>query len=266
MARKQPVRDFSFSREMIKNDTSTPELLKKYREGAWEAFQKLSLPTNKEEDWRRTSLRGLDFGSLQLPNGTEKQDRSRMLETGVIPENVLKEKTAALITPNGVEISGGADLMKQGIVFSSLAEAAQEHPQLLEKILGKVVRPDEGKFAAAAGAFSDQGLFVYVPKGVEVKDSLFGIVFAPGGGSAYFFHILVYLEEGASLSYVQETLSPPDQDQASLTSENLEVYVGANAKLSVTELQSYGQQVWSFGHKKALVERDGYLEWDIGAL
>jgi Fe-S cluster assembly protein SufD len=51
-----------------------------------------------------------------------------------------------------------------------------------------------------------------------------------------------------------------------LTGEILEIYVGPRANLQVTELQNFGKQVWSFGHKKAKVEGDGKLEWEIGAL
>jgi Fe-S cluster assembly protein SufD len=95
---------------------------------------------------------------------------------------------------------------------------------------------------------------------------VFGILTAPGEASAHFFQTLIYLEEGGSLRYFQETLSPHDQGQRSLTGETLEIFVGPRATLQVTELQNYGKQVWSFGHKKAQVERDGNLAWEIGAL
>ena len=152
------------------------------------------------------------------------------------------------------------------MIFTSIEKAAEDHPEIIKKILGKVISPQEGIFAAATGAFATRGIFIYVPKGVTVEESLFGIAFAGGEGTAHFFHTLIYLEEGASLNYLQETISPFDQKEASLTGENLEIIVGPNAHLKITELQNYNDKTWSFGHKKAQVERDGNLEWEIGAL
>jgi Fe-S cluster assembly protein SufD len=136
----------------------------------------------------------------------------------------------------------------------------------VEKVLGQVVSPAEGKFAALTGAFASQGIFIYVPKDLLVKDPLFGITFAPWEKTAHFFQTLIYLDQGSSLTYIQESLSPEKQSQAALTGENVEVFVGQNARLKLSEVQTYGNQVWSFAHKKALVDQDGFLEWEIGAL
>ena len=266
MARKQLQKGFSFPREMIEESQDLPAVLASYRKQAWEVYQGLPFPTLKDEAWRRTSLVDFDFGSLSLANGrSERQDLTIPLGS-LISAEVLDENPYALLRSSDCQIFHAEDLNKEGVVFTSLSDAAQNHPQLLEKILGKVVSPDEGIFAAAAGAFSREGIFIYVPKGVQVEEPLFGIAAAPGKGTAHFFQTLIYLEEGASLNYLQETLSAADQTGPSLAGENLEIYVGPSAKLQVTELQNYGREVWSFGHKKALVAKDGNLEWEIGAL
>jgi Fe-S cluster assembly protein SufD len=266
MARKQTVRDFSFSAEMISDRDSLPPVLRNYRDQALKAFQDLPLPSLKDEAWRRTSLQGFNFEALQLPESNPDQEDLGRNGFGVIPENAILGKSAAIITPRGVEITRTPELISSGIIFSSLREAAEDHPDLLEKILGQAVSPSDGKFAAVTGAFAEQGLFLYVPKEVVLDQPIFGISFAPGGNTAFFTQYLIYLEEGSSINFLQETISPQEDKDQSLTSENLEIFVGPNAKLSYTELQTYSDKVWSFGHKKALIERDGFLEWEIGAL
>lgn len=266
MARKQRERGFSFSREMVLDSESIPPVLRNYRSEAWKAYQDLPFPTLKDEAWRRTSLRDFDFGAVQLSNPDLSDGKISPNPFGVIPESLFKEHSTALLSPQGVEINSSEMLIDAGVIFSSLEDAAENHPDLVEKILGKVITPEEGKFAAVTGAFASQGIFIYVPKGVEVEEPLLGIAFASGEGTAHFFQTLIYLEEGSSLNYLQETLSPLDQNKPSLSGENLEIYVGKNARLNITELQNYGDKVWSFGHKKALVERDGNLKWEIGAL
>jgi Fe-S cluster assembly protein SufD len=208
-------------------------------------------------------LQGFDFAGIELPNG---KIISEKITGRILTDDMLTKNASAYMNPAGVEIDQTAELEKQGVIFTSLIEAAEKHPDLVKKILGKIVPPEDGKFAAVAAAFASQGIFVYVPKGVQVEGPLFSVSYAPWEGTAHFFHTLIYLEEGSSLSYIHESVSSGGITKPSLCGENLEVYVGKNARLKMAELQSYGKSVWSFGHKKAQVDRDGTLEWDIGSL
>lgn len=266
MARKQSPKGLPFTYEMLQSSPEVPAVLKEYRAAGWDAYQELPFPTLKDEAWRRTSLTDFDFGSLSLANGrSDNQDLLKPTESMI--SDVIREKYPHIyLSSSGAQAFQAENLREKGVVFSSLTEAVQNHPQLVEKVLGKVVNPREGIFAAAAAAFSREGVFIYVPRGVAVEVPLLGIVSSPGDNTAHFFQTLIYLEEGSSLNYLQETISTRDQDTLALTGEILEIFVGPNAKLQITELQNYGQEVWSFGHKKALVERDGNLEWEIGAL
>jgi Fe-S cluster assembly protein SufD len=266
MSRKQQEPGFSFSRDLVMNSESVPEVLREYRERAWQSYQDLPFPTLKDEAWRRTSLRDFDFGAVRLARSQSSQVEPARIRSGIMSETLIKGRSTAVLSPSGVEISRSKGLDEAGVIFSSLDDAAEKHPELVKKILGQVMSPGEGKFAAVTGALAAQGIFIYVPRGLKVEEPLFGISFAGGGGTAHFFQTLIYLEEDSSLTYLQETLSPFETDQLSLSGENVEIFVGQNASLNITELQSYGPEVWSFGHKKALVERDGNLEWDISAL
>ena len=263
MARKKTQQILPFTREMMQEDKALPAVLSDYRSAAWEAFQDLPFPSLQDEAWRRTSLRDFDFGSLSLANGSADQNRGY---GKLLTESVIGQNPYISLDSSGVSIYQAAELEKMGVLFGSLPDLAQDHPELVKKVLGQVVSPTEGKFAATAAAFSRYGIFIYVPTGVIVEQPLFGIISSPADGTAHFFQTLIYLEEGASLNYLQETLTTPGQDSPSLSGETLEIYVGQNASLQITELQNFGGKVWSFGHKKALVERDGTLEWEIGAL
>jgi len=266
MARKQTEKGFTFTRDMIHDSKDLAPVLKKFKNSAWDAYQELPFPTIKDEAWRRTSLRDFDFGSIQLPNGQIKDTKETAVASGVLQEEFLSGKSYIQLDGSGVTIKESANLQEKGVILNSLSDAASAHPDLVEKILGKVVSPQDGKFAAVVGALSKFGIFIYIPKGVQIDEPIFGISKAPGQGTAHFFQTLIYLEEGSSLNYIQETLTAGDQTDTSLSGENLEIFIGPNANLQITELQNYGAGVWSFGHKKAKVERDGNLEWEIAAL
>lgn len=266
MARKQPEKRLPFTREMMQPAQDLAPVLREYRSASWQALQELPLPTLQDENWRRTSLTGLDFKTLQVVNGQAGEELKTIPGNAVLSEQVLAGNPHAVLSGSGVEIRNAGSLQAKGAIFCSLTEAARSHPQLVEKVLGKVVHPADGVFAAAAGAFSREGIFLYVPKGVEVKEPIYGLGIAPGGSSAHFFQVLIYLEEGAVANFFLETLSLGEGGVDSLAGETLEVLVGPGAHLQITELQNYGADVWSFGHKKAQVERDGKLAWEIGAL
>jgi Fe-S cluster assembly protein SufD len=128
------------------------------------------------------------------------------------------------------------------------------------------VRSDEGRFAALSASLSRSGVFLYVPKGVQVEDPLHSVLWAPGEGLAYFSHILVWLEEGASLTYVHEAASPKGVEGQAMHSGIVELHVGDRANLRFVELQSWGENVWNFSHERAKVGRDANIDWIFGAL
>jgi Fe-S cluster assembly protein SufD len=157
-------------------------------------------------------------------------------------------------------------LAAKGVVFTDLQTAEKRYPHLLQKIIGKIVKPGESKFAAMAGALSQSGILLYVPCGVEVEQPLHSLLWGPGLDLAYFSHIMVYLEEGASATYVHELASPTETGGQSLHAQIVEIYIGEAAHLRLVELQSWGQHVWNFGHERVRVERDGNLEWIFGVI
>ncbi len=87
-----------------------------------------------------------------------------------------------------------------------------------------------------------------------------------GADLAYISHILVWVDEGASLTYVHEAASPTEAQGQTLHAGIVEIHVGAGANLRFVELQSWGEHVWNFSHERARVDRDGNLDWIFGAI
>ncbi len=252
---------FSFTREDV---PPAPGILGDYRARAWTAFENLPYPTVKDEPWRRTSLRGLE-AAFTLP----REGACRKLPP--LPKHLLtplvSDQHGGQITllPGGVNIEPGDEITRKGVVFTDFVTAAREHPEKLARALGQIVKPEEGKFAALTAALGRNGVFVYVPRGVQVEQPLHSVVWAAGAGMAHFSHLILYLEEGAALTCVHETASP-DEDGQSLHGGIVEIHVSAGANLRFVELQSLGRGVWNFTHERARVERDASLDWIFGAV
>jgi Fe-S cluster assembly protein SufD len=241
-----------------------PEFLKAYRSEAWAAFESWPMPTTTDEAWRRTDIHGLEAGSFSLPDTDSAQDAPTEFLQPVAGEQHGGQ--LILIPGRTTQIELDPALASQGVVFTDLAIAERKYPQLLEKLLGKVVRPDEGKFGALAAAMASTGVLVYVPRGVQVEQPLQSLLWGAGAGKAYFSHILVWVEEGAALTYVHESASHNEPSGQTLHAGIVEIHVGDGANLRFVELQSWGEHVWNFSHERARVGRDASLDWIFGAI
>jgi Fe-S cluster assembly protein SufD len=261
--------EFDFSSEMLSAITSDAALsgfVKDYRRQALAAFGRLPIPSTSDEAWRRTDIRSLPAGSFQLPTQDAYKDLPPAPEELLSPLAGDQHGGQIVLLPGGNQASLDPALSAQGVVFTDLVTAEQRHADLLAMILGQVVRVDEGKFAALAAAFSTNGVFVYVPRGVQVEQPLQSILWGPGVNLAYTSHILVWVDDGASLTYVHEAASPTEPDGQSMHAGIVEIHVGDGANLRFVELQSWGEHVWNFSHERARVGRDGNLDWIFGAV
>jgi Fe-S cluster assembly protein SufD len=108
---------------------------------------------------------------------------------------------------------------------------------------------------------AQNGILIYVPSGVQVEYPLHSVLWGPGVGLAYLSHIMVWLEEGASLTYVHEAASPTERGGQTFHSGIVELHVGPGANLRFVELQSWGEHVWNFSHERVQVGREGNLDW-----
>jgi len=251
---------------MLPLSAGAPFFLQDYRLQAWEAFERLPIPTVQDEPWRRTDLRTLPVHRFNLLAANAFPGLPAVPAELLEPLAGEKHGGQLVLFPGGGQAHLAPELVEQGVIFTDLQTAEREYPQLLERILGKIVKPEEGKFGALAGALAQTGVFVYVPSHIEVAQPLHSIFWGPGIDLAYLTHVLVLLDEGASLTYVHENASHTEPDGQALHAGLVEIHVGRNANLRFVELQSWGEHVWNFSHERARVEKDGNLDWIFGAI
>lgn len=258
------LQDLPFRAEMIPALENAPEFLTAYRQQAWNTYARLPLPSITDEAWRRTDIRGLLSVGARLEPAPGSTAAS-------IPAELLAPLTGE--THGGQIVLGGAqaqtylapELAAQGVVFTDLATAERQYPHILANLLGQVVRAEDGKFAALAAALAHNGVLVYVPRNVQVDQPLHSLLWGPGNGQAHFSHLLVWVDEGASLTYVHESASPSEAVD-SIHAGIVELHVAEGARLHFVELQSWGEHVWNFSHERAHVSRGATLDWIFGAI
>lgn len=271
IADRSESKEFTFTREMMPA-LKSPDLFStsqlEYWNRAWNAYESLPIPTTSDEAWRRTDLRGLRFGDFKLAGETIVKTE----ELPTVPDELLRPLVSdqyggqILIDRNQIRGELTDSLSKQGVIFTDIATARIKYPDLVARVMGKIVRPEEGKFAALAGAFANTGIFVYIPRGVSVVDPLHSILWGPGRDMAYLSHILVLVDHDASVTYIHEAASPTEMNGQTLHAGLVELMVEDGANLRFVELQSWGEHVWNFSHERARVGRNGSLDWVFGAV
>jgi Fe-S cluster assembly protein SufD len=260
------TKEFRFTPDMIPVYDGTSEYVQHYRANAWSAYRQLAFPTTSDEPWRRTDIRKLDTGNFHLPTNGNHKDLADV--PGELLEPLVSNKNAGqvVLSPSGTQMNLDKSLVERGVVFTDLKTAEKQHPEIIEEIMGRVVKEDEGKFAALSAAFAENGVLVYVPKGIRVEQPLHSVMWGPGIDLAYFSHILVWLQEGSELSYVHESASISESAGQTMHAGLVEINVEAGANLRFVELQSWGEHVWNFTHKRARVGRDANLDWVFAAV
>ncbi|MBE0684372.1 MAG: hypothetical protein IH585_00060, partial [Anaerolineaceae bacterium] len=225
--KRSEISDFVFSKDQVR--FSGNHVIDAYRDKAWKIYQETGIPTTREEAWRRTDIRALRLGQFQLMNENQKSLISD------IPENLLEPVADGdhggqiILYGNEYIHRLDEDLQKNGVIFCDLLTAERDHPELLAKVIGTIVKPEEGKFSALTGALAKNGVFLYVPKNVVIETPLHSLIWGAGIDTAQISHIVAYLESGASATYVLEFASETVEKGQSLVTNNIEIYVGPQA-------------------------------------
>jgi Fe-S cluster assembly protein SufD len=263
-------KSFQFTYDMIpglSKNGRLPAFLKDFRLRGWKTYQDIPLPTTRDEAWRRTDLHELRAETFHIPA------EGSHLDFPPVPDELSHPLVDAsyggkvVLTPGGnASIELLPSLKREGVVFTTLKKAELSYPDLLANVMGRIVRPEESKFAGMTASFGEDGVFVYIPPGIKVNQPLQSIFWGPGVGLAYFSHVIIWVNEGASLTYVHEASSPTESNGQTMHAGLVEILVGQNANLRFVELQSWGEHVWNFSHERAQVHRYGNLEWIFGAM
>ena len=239
--------------------SNDPDWLTEIRRSAWERFESLDWPTNRDEEWMRTDIRLFKLNQFSMATDTEHQLPEALLSAGVDLAGHTK-------SVNGVSLESEVDpdLAAKGVLFGSARQLLAEHSEILKPWFMKAFDPDFDRFSALHAAFWSTGSILYVPRGVVVDKPVHSLSAMTDGGIDL-GHTLIILEDGAEATVLAECQSP-NVEARGMHCGGIELIVGAGANLRYVNLQDWGHGVWHFGHQKAIVGRDASLQWTAGAL
>ena len=155
------------------------------------------------------------------------------------------------------------DLAKQGVLFLDTDSALNEHPEIFKKYFGKIIPPEDNKFAALNSAVWSGGSFIYIPPGVKVDMPLQAYFRINAENIGQFERTLIIADEGSEVHYI-EGCTAPVYSSESLHSAVVELVAHKDAKLRYTTIQNWSNDVYNLVTKRAYAYEGSTVEWIDG--
>lgn len=245
-----------------------PDWLERWRLQAWDSYEGAPLPDRVVHLWRYSEPEKflIDKVNPLLPDGAEGQavDRAAVMALSDKFSSEGTQNLAGLLIQQDAQAPAFAledEWRDAGVILCDLSTAVRQHPEIIEKHLGKQVPIEESKFAALNAALFSGGVFLYVPAGVEITTPVHALYQSGQDLAAVFPRTLVVLEEGASVVVIDEYGSAPDASTNGASPRVIahavtEASVGKNARLQYVNVQNWGPRTRSHYTQKIYLGRD----------
>lgn len=156
------------------------------------------------------------------------------------------------------------ELASKGVFFTSLSQAVEQHPDLVKPYLMQALRQDENRVTALHAALWSGGVFLYIPKNVEVDTPLQVVFYNDDTDVVFAPHVLIVAEQHSRVTYVEHRLAVSD---AALTHNGgVEVYVKPGAHVRFATVHDMRGPVTDLTYRRAVVDNDARMEWIAGEM
>lgn len=254
-----------------------PQWMTDWRLEAYRAWEKMIEP-----EWANVHYKKPEFQNISYYSSPKKKPQYESLDE-VDPELLDTFKRLGISLDEQKILSGVAvdvvmdstsvattykkTLAEKGIIFCSISEAIQEHPELVKKHLGTVVPQKDNFYAALNSAVFSDGSFCYIPKGVRCPMELSTYFRINQAGTGQFERTLVIADEGSYVSYL-EGCTAPSRDENQLHAAVVELIALDDAEIKYSTVQNWfpGDKegkggVYNFVTKRGLCEKRAKISW-----
>ncbi len=240
------VSEFELAEKSLNGEKDS--ILSQTRKAAISSFQKFGIPGNRNEEWRYTNIKTQLPESLSLGLANAEFSASQSF-------NSFKEITATkLVFVNGIYNSALSTIIAEdGVTIGNLKEHLKNNNTLADKYYGKLVNKYEEHFSVLNTAFATDGAFIHVKRGVSAQHPVFIINLYNASENFVQSRTLVIAEENSKINIISDF---QNTDTSAYYNHVSEFFVGRNADVNVTKLQTATQNTTAVHTLEADVERD----------
>jgi Fe-S cluster assembly protein SufB len=209
--------------------------------------------TMKEPHWANLKYNPVNYQDITYYSAPKKKPQLNSLDE-VDPELLRTFEKLGISLEEQKKLSGVAvdavfdsvsvattfkdTLAELGIIFCSISEAIQNHPELVKKYMGSVVPYTDNFFATLNSAVFSDGTFVYVPKGIRCPMELSTYFRINAAKTGQFERTLIVADEGSYVSYL-EGCTAPMRDENQLHAAVVELVALDNAQIKYSTVQNW---------------------------
>lgn len=218
------------------------------RKAAFSAFQKLGIPSARHEEWKYTHIKTHLPETLSLTNIKPAGNGKKIN----LFENIRANR---LVFINGNFSREHSSIQQEkGLTIGSLKEHFGSHQELVEKHFGRLVRNSEEHFASLNTAVATDGAFVHISKGTELQIPIFIVHVYDAPENFIQSRNLVIADENSAAKIVVDF---QNAGTTAFYNHVSEVFVGKNASVNVSKLQTATANTTAVHTIEAEVKRDG---------
>jgi Fe-S cluster assembly protein SufD len=236
-----------------------PAWLAERRAAGIEQFKNLPMPSARDEEWRFASVGKLSIDNYN-PTGLPKNE---VLDTLTERSNLITERAGRMVYVDDAPANFECihqELADQGVIYLPIAEAIEQHPELMEKyFLQESTELGSQKFFGLHAATVKAGSVLYVPKGVEIEQPFVNYYWTSGERAAVFPHTLIIVEDNAKASLVDIFFSETEENEALSVSVS-NIHAGANAHVFRKVVQDWNEKTVSFQLDTTVAERGAQVK------
>ncbi len=231
---------------LISQKKHEPEWMLEFRLKALRYWQTLKQPT-----WGHVHVPPIDYQAISYyADPLAKKPKNKEIDPELektfdklgipLEERLALSGTAvdAIMDSVSVKTTFKDKLREKGVIFCSIGEAIQEHPDLVKQYLGTVVPYRDNFFAALNSAVFSDGSFVYIPKGVRCPMELSSYFRINARNTGQFERTLIIADDDAYVSYL-EGCTAPMRDENQLHAAIVEIIVNNNAEVKYSTVQNW---------------------------
>jgi Fe-S cluster assembly protein SufD len=232
-----------------------PEWFREQQRSAWKQFESLPNPTRKDQAWRFANVGLLDLTPFKISGPLSEDDRKNILKYS----RGLDEYAARMIFANDQLIERDVvseDLKRRGVIFQPLERAMVEHADLFRKyFMSAEATLGSAKFAALHKALVSSGTFLFVPRGLEIKEPIEIFHWLRHDNISVFPHLLLVTDELAKVTVIEHFRSC-DQRAAGFACGVNDLIAGPGAKVTYVCAQNWAENVIALQMNSTTVDHD----------
>lgn len=250
----------SFSEEM-----GEPAWLTDLRIQALELAEDLPLPYTDKTKIDKWNFSQFEKHIVKSEDFTGYQDLPDVIKTLI---NVDESNQSLYIQRNNrpTLLSLSKELQDNGVVFTDIFTAAREHSDLLQKYLMKdCTKVNEHRLTALHAALMNGGIFIYVPKNVEIKEPIQAVFLHDDADANLFNHVLIVAEENSAVTYVENYISSVEVKSAVFNIVT-EVIANANSRVQYGAVDNLADGITTYVNRRGTAAKDARIQWSLGLM